>query len=64
MKDSIFHPWAIPDNTRVREKFVLFQEKQMLYLKVTHATGLSFKARGVAVPLYSSFANPMLGSTT
>lgn len=63
MKDGIFHPWAIPDNTRVREKLVLFQEKPMLYLKVMHATGLSFKARGAAAPLYTSFANPVLGNT-
>lgn len=56
--------YFIPTNIHVREEFILFQEKQMLYLKVTHATGLSFKAREVATPLYTSSANPMLGSTT
>lgn len=63
MKDGIFRPWAVPGYVWVRQEFVLFQEKQMLYIQVMYTPGLIFNAREVIIPLYTSFANLTFGST-
>lgn len=63
MAHFIPHPWAISGKAHDRQDFVLFQEKQMLYMQVMHTPGLIFKASEVIIPVYTSSANLTFGSS-